>query len=67
MRWAVQEMDQHFARGAQIFEMVPGDTADADTLLARQRTPGHVLEACWFLLDAADTIPAGLRQGSSLF
>lgn len=37
----------------------PGDTG---SLVARHRTPGHVLELLWFLLDAADAVPglAGL-------
>jgi N-acylglucosamine 2-epimerase len=45
---------------------MPDDAADADTLLARQRTPGHVLEACWFLLDAADTIATDALPASGL-
>jgi N-acylglucosamine 2-epimerase len=67
VRWAVERMDRHCVGGAEVVEMMPDDPVDADTMLARQRTPGHVLEACWFLLDAADTIPAHLRPASSLF
>ena len=51
---AVAAIDGRFRRGADIPEMVPADPADADTLLARHRQPGHVLEACWFLAQAAD-------------
>ncbi len=28
-----------------------------DSLISRHRTPGHVLEALWFLVDAADSLP----------
>lgn len=28
-----------------------------DGLLSRHRTPGHALEAMWFMLDAAETVP----------
>ena len=58
---AVAAIDGRFGRGADIPEMVPADPADADTLLARHRQPGHVLEACWFLAQAADLL--GERAG----
>jgi N-acylglucosamine 2-epimerase len=66
VRWAVERMERHRAGEAGIAELIPDDPADTDTLLARQRTPGHVLEACWFLLDAADTIATELRSPSPL-
>jgi N-acylglucosamine 2-epimerase len=65
--WGVQQMESTFIRGADVLELAPDGPALEDTLLARHRTPGHVLEACWFLLDAADTIPASLRPGTDLF
>lgn len=45
--------------------MPADDPALADTLLARHRTPGHVLEALWFLVHAGDLLPTGtgLPQG----
>jgi N-acylglucosamine 2-epimerase len=45
--------------------MVPVAASDGDTLLARHRTPGHVLEACWFLLQAGQTL--GRQAESRLF
>ncbi|WP_163509085.1 AGE family epimerase/isomerase [Fodinicola acaciae] len=47
-------------RGAA--DAVPADFAYADrrpagTLMARHRTPGHVLEMLWFLVDTADALP----------
>jgi N-acylglucosamine 2-epimerase len=42
---------------------VPADFAyidtykSSDSLMARHRTPGHVLELLWFLVDAADALP----------
>lgn len=36
------------------WEFRPHDPADAGTLLARHRTPGHLLELTWMLLHAAD-------------
>ena len=51
-----------FRYEADIREMTPRDPADADMLLARHRTPGHVLEACWFLMHAADLL--GARAGA---
>lgn len=66
VRWAVDRMARWFVTGTAIVELAPEDPSDADTLLARHRTPGHVLEACWFLLDAADAVPARSRQSSPL-
>lgn len=56
LRWA-----DELIRGAA--DGVPADFAyidtapSADTLMARHRTPGHVLEMLWFLVDAADALP----------
>lgn len=38
------------------WEFRPDDAADRDTLLARHRTPGHLLETAWMFLDAARVI-----------
>ena len=38
------------------WEFRPDDAADTDTLLARHRTPGHLVETAWMLLDAAQRI-----------
>jgi N-acylglucosamine 2-epimerase len=40
------------------WEFRPDDDGDRDTLLARHRTPGHLLEMTWMVLDAAETVPA---------
>jgi N-acylglucosamine 2-epimerase len=63
---AVRRMERLFVQGDRVVELAPDDRADADTFLARHRTPGHVLEACWFLLDAADALPADRRPASPL-
>lgn len=42
------------------WEYRPDEAADRDTLLARHRTPGHLLEMAWMVIDAADAIP-GLK------
>lgn len=54
---AARAIQDVFLRDSEIAEMVPQDPGEADTLLARHRTPGHVLEACWFLADAAELFP----------
>lgn len=43
--------------GADLVELRPRVDGLDDTLLARHRTPGHVLECLWFLLHAADAVP----------
>lgn len=53
---AVCEIEAVFLAGDDIAEMAPASASDADTLLARHRTPGHVLEACWFLLQAGQSL-----------
>ena len=46
-----------FRRGADIAELQPRADGLDGTLLARHRTPGHVLECLWFLVHAANTVP----------
>lgn len=65
---AVREMEAVFLRGDDIAEMVPAAAADGDALLARHRAPGHVLEACWFLLQAGRSLrQAGMAVDGPLF
>lgn len=65
---AVREIEADFVSGDDVAEMVPASAADADTLLARHRTPGHVLEACWFLLQAGQSLRRrGIAAGFRLF
>ncbi len=40
------------------WEFRPDEQADHDTLLARHRTPGHLLETAWMLMDAARHVEA---------
>jgi N-acylglucosamine 2-epimerase len=61
----VREIEAVFLAGNDIAEMVPAAAADSDTLLARHRTPGHVLEACWFLLQAGQSLRRGGRPAES--
>ncbi|SEQ94009.1 N-acylglucosamine 2-epimerase [Faunimonas pinastri] len=53
---AIGQIEGEFLQGADVFEMKPADPELADTLLARHRTPGHVLEACWFFLHAGEMV-----------
>lgn len=46
-----------FRDGTDVRELRPREAGYDDTLLARHRTPGHVLECLWFLVHAADTVP----------
>lgn len=41
----------------EILELRPRKDGLSDTLLARHRNPGHMLECVWFLAQAADTVP----------
>lgn len=52
---AAQEIARHHLTGNDIAEMPPRNGA-SETLLARHRTPGHVLEALWFLHHARDLV-----------
>lgn len=40
------------------WEYRPDSSDDVDTLLARHRTPGHLLEMLWMVLEAAEVMPA---------
>ena len=40
------------------WEFKPDSPADTDTLLARHKTPGHLLECIWMVLHAADAAAA---------
>lgn len=65
---AVREIEGLFLAGDDIAEMAPAAVGDSDTLLARHRTPGHVLEACWFLLQAGQSLRRrGIAADSPLF
>jgi N-acylglucosamine 2-epimerase len=57
VRRAAREIEQHHLSGADVAEM----PSERDGLLARHRTPGHVVEATWFLHHARD-----LLAGSAL-
>jgi N-acylglucosamine 2-epimerase len=52
VRDAAREIEEHHLDGDDVAEM-PSAT---DGLLARHRTPGHVLEATWFLYHARDLL-----------
>jgi N-acylglucosamine 2-epimerase len=45
-------------RAEDWWEFRPDRAEDAGTLLGRHRTPGHLLETVWMLLDAAQVVPA---------
>ncbi|TWF77869.1 N-acylglucosamine 2-epimerase [Pseudonocardia hierapolitana] len=57
VREAAQQIEEHHLVGDDVAEM----PSAADGLLSRHRTPGHVLEAAWFLHHARD-----LLAGSAL-
>ncbi|MFT4174478.1 MAG: AGE family epimerase/isomerase, partial [Rhodocyclaceae bacterium] len=42
--------------GADVREMAFAHARDAGSMLSLHRTPGHVLEACWFIHHAADAL-----------
>lgn len=46
-----------FRQGEDVAEAVADGPRRADTLLARHRNPGHVLELAWFLHRASDLLP----------
>jgi N-acylglucosamine 2-epimerase len=60
VRAAAARIEDRFLDGDDVVEM-PRTEGDPDALLARHRTPGHVLESLWFLHHARD-----LLAGSSL-
>jgi N-acylglucosamine 2-epimerase len=62
VRGAVAMIEDQHVNGTDVAEM-PALTPDrSDTLLARHRAPGHVLEAVWFLRHAADLAPGTLAD-----
>ncbi len=50
--------DRPMWRADDWWEFRPDRAEDAETLLGRHRTPGHLLETVWMLLDAAQVVPA---------
>ncbi len=55
---AARALRHEFSDGGDMCELRPRDTALAETLDARHRNPGHVLEGLWMYRQAADLIPA---------
>ena len=49
--------DRPMWRADDWWEFRPDRVEDADTLLGRHRTPGHLLETVWMLSDAAQHVP----------
>lgn len=64
LRDAAGQIQRWFRHGADVVEMPATETRRSDTLLARHRTPGHVLECLWFLEHAADLLPESVAPGS---
>jgi N-acylglucosamine 2-epimerase len=58
----IEEQHLNGADGTDVAEMPPLEPGRDDTLLARHRAPGHVLEAVWFLRHAADLAPGTLAD-----
>lgn len=56
VRDAAQLIETYFLDGDDIAEMPRIDGTDDGSLLVRHRTPGHILEAIWFLYHARDLI-----------
>jgi N-acylglucosamine 2-epimerase len=56
VRDAAREIEEWHLDGDDIAEMPATDDGLRDGLLARHRTPGHVLEASWFLHHARDLL-----------
>lgn len=63
VRAAAAEIMEHHLRGDDVVEMPAGQE---DTLLARHRTPGHTLEALWFLHHARDLLDGPLAAPAGL-
>jgi N-acylglucosamine 2-epimerase len=61
VRDAARQIEEHHLDGDDVAEMPATAGEPSDGLLARHRTPGHVLEAAWFLHHARD-----LLTGSAL-
>ena len=58
VREAAERIEERFRTGDDVAEMPRADGTDDGSLLARHRTPGHVLEAVWFLHHARDLLGA---------
>ncbi|ACQ81597.1 N-acylglucosamine 2-epimerase [Beutenbergia cavernae DSM 12333] len=56
VRAAAADIGARFVRGDDVVEMPGPGGVDDPSLLARHRTPGHVLEALWFLRHARDLL-----------
>ncbi len=56
--------DRPMWRADDWWEFRPDRPEDADTLLGRHRTPGHLLETMWMLLDAAQHVARHRRASS---
>jgi N-acylglucosamine 2-epimerase len=54
-------LDGGFARGADVHDLAPKQPELDGSLLARHRTPGHLLEFLWFLSHAVEQVP-GLSE-----
>lgn len=54
---AADALSALFVTGTQVRDMAPRGPGLDGTLLARHRTPGHLLEFLWFLHRAAATVP----------
>jgi N-acylglucosamine 2-epimerase len=57
VRDAAHRIEEHFLDGDDVVEMPVVGDGGQETLLVRHRTPGHVLEALWFLHHARDLLP----------
>lgn len=65
VRTAAGELTDHFLAGDDLPEMPPED-GSTDTLLARHRTPGHILELAWFLARARHLFDGPLADPARL-
>src|SRR5699024_4599283 len=54
---AVEMIIERFMATSDVAELAVADPGLADTVEARHRNPGHVLECLWFLADAAIAVP----------
>jgi N-acylglucosamine 2-epimerase len=59
VRQAAGQIEERFRTGDDVAEMPRTDGTDDGSLLARHRTPGHVLECLWFLHHARDLLVGG--------
>lgn len=66
VRDAATEIAANHLLGADVAEMPRVDREDDGGLLTRHRTPGHVLEAVWFLHHARDLLDGPLADDATL-